>query len=115
MDLKVSKQEEHRLKAKRLLKVIDTARDVGGDDYAIQELAAELRSMFDLSLEDFWMTDVGAHVIEARVKLRDHILGSLDNMKFLIESEVEDIVSGTNREIAAYMKAEHDTSDSKQI
>jgi len=114
MDLKVSKQEEHRLKAS-LLKVIDTARDVGGDDYAIQELAAELRSMFDLSLEDFWMTDVGAHVIEARVKLRDHILGSLDNMKFLIESEVEDIVSGTNREIAAYMKAEHDTSDSKQI
>lgn len=116
-----SNQQKYRNVALRLIKMIDEAREVGGEDYAINELGAELQKIFEVSLEEFWGTDIGNHIKEAHIDIRTRIFEEIEGFKFdascaisSLESEIEDRANSTIKSIAKYMEEKYDESSQRR-
>jgi hypothetical protein len=101
--------------------MIDEARELGGEDYAVNELGAELQKMFTVSVEEFWSTDIGKHVSQSHIDLRTRILEEIEGFKFdascaisSLESEIEDRASSTIKNIEKCMKEKYDENSQRR-
>lgn len=108
-----------RPSARKLLKLIQDAE--GSEEHVIDELATELKKMFDTSYDDFWRTEIGEHVTQSRLDMRDHILGVAEGFRSEIDYMVDDLRDALNeaanraiKEMATRMGTEIEEDETKE-